>query len=228
MKVAGILLIVLWPWTLLAQHNDFGHWYEVQVSTKLAKGLKASAELANRFMGPGSQLDNTYFEIGLTRKVNDLLRAEFAWRYAGRENSEEGLDLTHRWAFGFRLKESIGDVDFSWRSRYQFRPYGLIEDSGISLNSTWRNRLRGEFKVIKRTWLNADLEVFASSSDAGLTMTDWRTRLRIKRKIDKRLYASIGGLYQREVNSKDPNAEWVLQVSVQWEWKRKKKGASKS
>lgn len=223
MRLPAVILLALWSSGLFAQHNDFGQWYAFKVNTKLSKKLQGSVELANRFLGPGSQLDNSFIEFGLKRKINDFLRAEAEYRFAGRPDGDDGLVLNQRWAFGFRLKGEIGNVDLAVRTRYQFRPEGWMEGESLDLNSTWRNRVRAEVKVIKRTWLTSDLELFAQPGDDRLELSRWRTRLRVVRKLDKRLYASVGGLYQRELNTRDPNGEWVLQVSVQWEWKRKKK-----
>lgn len=205
-----------------AQRTEYGQWYGLTVSTDLADGLSASWESELRLGYDGLILSAWNHDLGLTYKLSDRLRVEGTYRLGNRYNLEH-WQWRQRYQLGFRIKEDLGKWEVDWKTRGQWRPVGAGRETGdLDRSLTWRNRITAERKLVKRTWLAASLEGFHRPTADALILTDVRARVKLKRKLDKRLYGSLGAMYQTETASGDPVSEWVVQFSLQWEWKPKK------
>lgn len=205
-----------------AQRTEYGQWYALSVGTKVAQGLNASFKTQLRTGYDGLILSAWNHDLELTYKLTDRFRLEATYRL-GNSYNLENWQWRHRYQLGFRIQESVGEWEVDWKTRAQWRPVGVGRETGdLSRSLTWRNRFTAERKLIKRTWLAASVEAFHVPQAESLALADLRARLKLKRKLDKRLYGSLGAMYQTETASGDPVSEWVVQFSLQWEWKPKK------
>jgi hypothetical protein len=223
MRAFVLSIALVWGLNTVAQQTEFGHWYEFEMQTKLTKDLDFSTETGLRFGYDGFILQSLYTDLNLTYELNDVMRLEGAYRIG----TKYDLDLwsgRQRFAAGFRLKGEVDKWDITWRSRVQAPALGVVSESDdLDFDPTWRNRIQVDKKIIKRTTLAFGVETFHSRYETHLAFTDWRARVKIDRKLDKRLHAGFGIQYERERDDSFPTAEWVVQFSCQWEWKRKKK-----
>lgn len=219
-----LLALVLLPATFAGQQTEYGHWYGFEVAKDLPKGFDASVDGGLRYGYDGLILSSIFVDANLSYKINDWLRAESAVRYGARNHLALGLQPRLRFAAGLRAKTKVRKVDLAYRIRWQSRPEGVFsENASLDFGTALRHRVQAKTKIAKKTWLAGDVELFFSPYHNWVLPTDFRTRVRVQRKLDKRLYGSAGLLYQTELSSSTPTNEWVVQFSFQWEWKRAKK-----
>ena len=222
MRHALIAIALLTCMASHAQRTDYGQWYVLTVGTKLTKGLEANFKTQLRTAYDGLILSAWNHDLGLTYKLTDRFRVGASYRLGNCYNLEY-WQWRQRYQMGFCIKESFRDWEVDWKARVQWRPVGVGREQGdMSRSLTWRNRITVERKLVKRTWLEASVEAFHAPELESLVLSDVRTRLKLKRKLDNRIYASIGAMYQTETANSDPVSEWVIQFSLQWEWKPKK------
>lgn len=221
-----LIVLLLLPFAALSQQTEYGHWYGFEVAKDLPKGFDASVDGGLRYGYDGLILSSVFVDGALSYKVNKWLGAEAVVRYGARNHLKWGLQPRLRFTAGLRAKKSIGEVNLSYRVRVQSRPEGIFtENESLDFGAAMRHRVQANYKLMKKTWLVGDVEYFFDYYTSWVLPSDVRARIRVKRKLDKRLYANFGVLYQTELARADPTQEWVAQISFQWEWKRGKKKA---
>ena len=226
-SLTAILLCL--PYCALTQHMDSGSWVSCGVEKKLTKGLTGEAIAESRFGDQFSNASSVFTDLVLTYKLHDNIKIGGVYRIGLRSQADGYYLPRHRFAIDLMIKHSINDWKFGYRLRYQNNNSALASsESGIQYESGYRNKLSVSRKLMKRTWLKAQGEIFSSQIDDLIQPTDYRLKLGVTRGVKKRHDLSLGLLYQTEIDNSDPNGEFIIYLGYSIELKKKKKKKSDS
>jgi len=222
-KSLTVILLCL-PFCASTQYTDSGSWVSFGVEKKLAKGLTGEAIAESRFGDQFSNASSIFTDLVLTYKLHDNIRISGVYRIGLRSQADGYYLPRHRFAIDLMIKHSIDDWKFGYRLRYQNNNRALASsESGIQYESGYRNKLSLSRKLMKRTWLKAQGEIFSSQIDDLIQPTDYRLKLGITRGVKKRHDLSLGLLYQTEIDNSDPDGEFIIFLGYSIELKKKKR-----
>jgi len=225
-KSLTVILLCL-PFCAATQYTDSGSWVSFGVEKKLAKGLTGEAIAESRFGDQFSNASSVFTDLVLTYKLHDNIRIGGVYRIGLRSQADGYYLPRHRFAIDLMIKHSIDDWKFGYRLRYQNNNRALASsESGIQYESGYRNKLSLSRKLMKRTWLKAQGEIFSSQIDDLIQPTDYRLKLGITRGVKKRHDLSLGLLYQTEIDNSDPDGEFIIYLGYSIELKKKKRSDS--
>ncbi len=209
--------------TGFGQYNDFGTWSGITLEKAVAKNLNGSLKGQLRFNENDSELASSFLEAKFKYRISKHFRLDFTYRFGNRRDVNEHYFLKHRYSLDLVAKEKIGEVDFSYRLRYQSGVSNLEQSEPIAdYSNTIRNKLSAKTKLFKKTVGWASGELFTSkNSENSFEITDWRLKFGVERKIKKRQFLDLGFMVQRELSSSDPVTEYVILLGYTFELKGK-------
>lgn len=207
------------PVMALGQFTDGGVWAGVSLKKDLPNGFDLGFDFQGRTELMASHLATVFTDVEGSYKVNKWLKTSVTYRF-GLLNSLEGYQATrHRFALDASVDRDFGKPKFDFRVRYQAGQRSTSEEGISDLRDAIRYRLKGQVKLIKKTYLASSLEYFQSLDLTRHSLTDWRWKIGVERKVKKRQYLAIGYLLQSEMNANDPLTEHVLTVGYTFEFK---------
>jgi len=221
MKTFKLFLTVAFfvPVMALGQFTDGGVWAGVSLKKDLPNGFDLGVDIQGRTEIMASHLATVFTDVEGSYKVNKWLKTSVTYRF-GLLNSLEGYQATrHRFALDVKVDRDFGKPKFDFRVRYQAGQRSTSEEGISDLRDGIRYRLKGQIKLIKKTELASSFECFQSLDLTRHSLTDWRWKLEVERKVKKRQYVSVGYLLQREMNTNDPLTEHVVTVGYTFEFK---------
>jgi len=104
-----------------AQDNDFGIWYSATTELKLVKNLEFDFDLNLRTFDNASRIEEAFFDIGLTYKINKYLSAAASYRFTEFNEKNDTFYPRHKWFADLKGKTTLGDFDISARLRFEQR-----------------------------------------------------------------------------------------------------------
>jgi len=119
---------VLWTLLLLctvqisySQEKDFGIWYSVTTDFNLIKKLKLDFDLNVRTYDNASKIEEAFFDIGLSYKLNKYLSAAASYRFTEFQEKENEFYPRHKWFADLKGHLPLGDFDITARLRFEQR-----------------------------------------------------------------------------------------------------------
>lgn len=114
--------------TSFSQKKDFGIWYSISAEKKLVKNLEMNVDANIRTYSKASEIEEYFFDFGLTYKLNKYISAGAGYRFTEFMEDDDTFHPRHKWNADLRGKLAAGDFDFSLRLRFQQRFKTYIED----------------------------------------------------------------------------------------------------
>ncbi len=108
--------------------DDFGIWYSVAAEKKLGKHLELDLDANVRTFDNALKIEETFFDIGLSYKLNKYLSAAFSYRFTEFKEDDDLFHPRHKWFADLKGKLPLGDFNLSARLRFQQRYKTYFED----------------------------------------------------------------------------------------------------
>lgn len=108
--------------------DDFGIWYSITAEKKLVKNLVLDFDANVRTNNNASEIDEAFFDIGLTYKINKYLSAAASYRFTEFRENDDLFHPRHKWFADLKGKLPLGDFEISARLRFQQRYKTYFED----------------------------------------------------------------------------------------------------
>jgi len=126
------------------QQQDFGTWWEIQMSGRLENKLNLTAELEQRWKENSLQFDRTLLTLGADHNVIDYLNLAAGFRTIFITDPESRLNIRYRIHADATGHYEFNRTDLSFRLRFQ---YGLEDILYIGYFSENNFVSRQRFKV---------------------------------------------------------------------------------
>lgn len=120
-KALWLLFFLFTTQFSISQETDFGIWSSVAVKYELVKNLDLDFDLNLRTYDNTSEIEEVFFDIGLTYKFNKYLSAAASYRYTQFNERLNTFYPRHKWFADIRGKLPLGDFDISARLRFEQR-----------------------------------------------------------------------------------------------------------
>ncbi len=126
-KLVFVLLLICTSSISFSQ-DDFGIWYSITAEKKLVKNLGLDLDANVRTFNNASKIEEAFFDIGLSYKLNKYLSAAVSYRFTEFKENDDMFHPRHKWFADLRGKLPLGDFDLSARFRFQQRYKTYFED----------------------------------------------------------------------------------------------------
>lgn len=124
-----LLFLLICTSTISFSQDDFGIWYSVAAEKKLVKNLGLDLDANVRTFNNASKIEEAFFDIGLSYKLNKYLSAGVSYRFTEFKENDDLFHPRHKWFADIRGKLPLGDFDLSARFRFQQRYKTYFEDA---------------------------------------------------------------------------------------------------
>lgn len=111
-----------------SQEKDFGIWYSVTTDFNIVKKLKLDFDVNVRTNDNASEIEEAFFDIGLTYKVNKYLSAAASYRFTEFQEKQNEFYPRHKWFADVKGRLPVGDFDISTRLRFEQRYKTYFKD----------------------------------------------------------------------------------------------------
>ena len=130
MTIKKLILVFLLICTasITFSQDDFGIWYSVTAEKKLVKNLELDLDANVRTFNNASKIEEAFFDIGLSYKLNKYLSAAVSYRFTEYKEDDDLFHPRHKWFADLKGKLPLGDFDLSARLRFQQRFKTYFED----------------------------------------------------------------------------------------------------
>jgi predicted porin len=114
--------------TSFSQKKDFGIWYSISAEKEVFKNLDLGLDANIRTYNKASEIEEFFFDFGLTYKLNKYISAGAGYRFTEFKEDDDKFHIRHKWLADLRGKITPGDFDISLRLRFQQRFKTYYED----------------------------------------------------------------------------------------------------
>ncbi|MBL6872397.1 MAG: DUF2490 domain-containing protein [Flavobacteriales bacterium] len=202
MNKSSFVLLLFFPFLLLAQEQDFQLWTKVEVSHSLNKTVKLSFDQGYRLRENASLSDALFSNISLIYKINKPWSVAFGYRYIN--DFAIQTEVKHRLFTDLNFRKKHKRWEFKNRLRYQFQ----------SNVSTLRDKMSATYNVRK-----TPLEPYTAFEIFYLkqSLNKWRYTFGVSYPISKALNLSLYYRLQQEFNSNSPQL-YILGVGFDYDF----------
>lgn len=186
----------------VAQHTDGAIWTYTGVKIEPIKDV--SVEVAEEFRYNVSTADlyqsNAHAQISyrFTKKI----KAAGEYRYSVRAGGN-----THRWGFGMTFREGFGDLDISYRTKYQ---YSTAPDGGEG--TAWRNKFSIDYTLNKDWAVFGSGELFYTLSNELDQFDNQRYEAGVDFSPNKHHDLTVSYIYDHEYHVNEPQRMHILSI----------------
>lgn len=215
------------------QFNDFGTWEKLSLQKKLVKNLDLETTFQIRFGENVSQVNSFMTDIDLSYNIYKKSSIFTTYRIGKKRKIDGFYSPFHRITFGLTTKQTFN----GWKIGYRLKTQHAINDIATSndnlvMKNAIRNKVSIKHKLVKKTWAWTSFEVFSAKGQEGAyQITDWRWKIGVDRKINKRQYLSTGFQIQKDLYNNAPRTEYIVFVAYDIslkKWFKKKKSKKES
>ena len=162
--------------------SSFNFKFDTPFSTKL------NIEQSLRFEDNLSQFKQTFTEISISYKINDLIRIDIPYRYSIYKNKTK-----NRISIGSSIKLNKKKIGTKYRLKFQ-----NIKESDKPTEITFRNKFTISYKVKKRIEPFIAYEIFNPYEHMMSGIDETRISLGSQIKINKKRYIKFYYIYKKE------------------------------
>lgn len=127
-KKLVLVFLLICTSSISFSQDDFGIWYSIAAEKKLVKNLGLDLDANLRTFNNASKMEEAFFDIGLSYKLNKYLSAAVSYRFTEFRENDEQFHPRHKWFADLKGKLPLGDFDLSARFRFQQRYKTYFED----------------------------------------------------------------------------------------------------
>ena len=162
--------------------SSFNFKFDAPFSTKL------NIEQSLRFEDNLSQFKQTFTEISISYKINDLMRIDIPYRYSIYKNKTK-----KRISFGSSIKLNKKKIGTKYRLKFQ-----NTKESDKPIEITFRNKFTISYKVKKRIEPFIAYEIFNPYEHMMSGIDETRISLGSQIKINKKRYIKFYYIHKKE------------------------------
>lgn len=215
----SLILLALVP--LHSQNDDFGIWSSVEVTKKLKK-FELNGELEFRMRDNLQNIARLSGKVGAEYRIIKPLKIGAAYQYIYFYDTEYAdYQPRNRFIAYLQGRHKWGNVTFSLRERIQvtvkdesdrIKSSGKIDTYKMNPDWVWRNRLKIAYDIPKSKITPAvSVESFYQLNNPdGNVFEGMRYTLSGTYKINKQQSVELFGLYDKEMNVKNPENRYVV------------------
>jgi hypothetical protein len=142
-----ILLLFLFACTIYAQ-DDFGMWYALNTEVGLSKKVDFKLSGSIRTFHNATQIEQSYFEIGLQYKFAKNFSAEGYYRFIDNIENDGHYYYRHRFTLDLNASLPISNLSFFVRARLQRLSKTYIEnDEDLLPHYSGRIKLGADYRL---------------------------------------------------------------------------------
>lgn len=180
-------------------------WTGVSADKDITTKFKAEANLEHRLRNNWQKTDNYFGELGGSYKLAEGYSPSFTYRFSNFAANPHG----HRIAIDQNFKYQRFNDRFDLRVRYQYR----FENTEQSASSRFRFRVGYTHLFSKRFRVYARAEYFYSLRYHRIRYDRERYQVGTRVRITKGHFLDLRYIFQRELNVKNPEYDYILSVS---------------
>jgi hypothetical protein len=124
-----LVILLICTSSISFSQDDFGIWYSITAEKKLVKNLGLDLDANVRTFNNASKIEEAFFDIGLSYKVNKYLSAAVSYRFTEFKEKDDLFHPRHKWFADLKGRLPIGDFDLSARLRFQQRYKTYFRDT---------------------------------------------------------------------------------------------------
>lgn len=197
-----------------SQSKDFQIWTGGSIDIVIIDDLSFEVEEEFRLENNSTNLGKALTNIGLSYKLTDFMNVSGTYRFYKNNSLSSGFYNEHRYYFDLSFSEKINKFKLKYRSRYQSN---ILSELDTYLENEQEIYNRNKFSVIYNISNNPISPYIAFESYLKLTgikkFDKNRCRVGFEYKINKKSELDISYMIQTEINSKNPDTDYILGVS---------------
>ena len=167
---------------------DNQSWSSLNFKIDAPFSTKLNIEQALRFEDNLSQFKQTFTEISISYKINDLMRIDIPYRYSIYKNK-----IKNRISIGSSIKLNKKKIGTKYRLKFQ-----NIKESDKPIEITFRNKFTISYKVKKKIEPFIAYEIFNPYENRIRGIDETRISLGSQIKINKKRYIKFYYIHKKE------------------------------
>ena len=167
---------------------DNQSWSSLNFKIDAPFSTKLNIEQSLRFEDNLSQFKQTFTEISISYKINDLMRIDIPYRYSIYKNK-----IKNRISIGSSIKLNKKKIGTKYRLKFQ-----NIKESDKPIEITFRNKFTISYKVKKKIEPFIAYEIFNPYENRIRGIDETRISLGSQIKINKKRYIKFYYIHKKE------------------------------
>ncbi|MCD7973758.1 MAG: DUF2490 domain-containing protein [Candidatus Azobacteroides sp.] len=226
MKNLYLLLIFLFIalGEIYAESDDFGIWTSIEVDKKLNKKWNLNGEFELRTRDNTSEVARWGAKVGADYSFIKGLKVGAAYQFLYFHDIKYwDFQPRHRFIGYVQGRQKVGRFTFSLRERFQvthkddsdrIKANGKKDTYKINPEWSWRNRIKASYDIpkCKLTPSFSFESFFQLNNPDGNEFDGLRYTLSLTYKLDKKHSFDLSGIYDKEINVKNPENRCVLGI----------------
>ena len=213
-----ILLICLGCIGTEAQTNDAGLWTGLGIEKKITQTLSINFENAIRLNENYGKVGTILHDVRISYNITNSIRVAGNYRFSKKRRIDDFYNIRHRYYFTLALKQKMGNLDLTYRTRYQSQYSSFYSsETGIVPVNLFRNKLTIAYSTDKPYKPFIATEIFYQLNNP---IANEFSKIRyvggINYTLNKKNSLRIFYLYQQEMNTNNPRSLYVTGVDYQY------------
>ncbi|MDD4514849.1 DUF2490 domain-containing protein [Massilibacteroides sp.] len=204
--------------------DDFGIWSTIGVEKSIGKKWEINGELEFRGRENMNEVGRWAIKIGGDYKIIKNIKLGVAYQFQYFNDLEyTDFQPRHRLIGSMQGKQKWKRFTFSLRERVQgtykddsdrIKSSGKIDTYKMDPEWTWKNRLKVSYDIPKCKFTpSASIETFYQLNNPdGNEFDALRYTLSLAYKIDKKNKLNLSGIYDHEMNVKEPTDKYIMEL----------------
>lgn len=185
-----------------AQHTDGAVWTYTGAKFEPVKNVFVEVAEEFRYNVSVADLYQSNSHAQISYKFTKKIKVAGEYRYSVRASGN-----THRWGLGATYREGFGDLDISFRTKYQ---YSTAPDGGEG--TAWRNKVSADYALNKDWAIFASGELFYTMSNALDQFDNFRGETGIDYSPNKHHDFTVSYIYDHEYHVNNPLRMHILSI----------------
>lgn len=225
--LAGILTCTSQS-TKAQSSDDFGIWSTIEVEKKLNKKWAINGELELRTRENTSEVGRWGMKLGGEYAFIKEIKAGLAYQFLYFHDIEYwDFQPRHRFISYLQGKKKWGNIVFTLRERIQvttkddsdrIKASGKIDTYKIAPEWSWRSKIKIAYDIPNsKITPSFSFESFHQlNNDEGNKFDGLRYTLSLAYKLQKKHVFDLSGLFDKEINVKNPSDRYVLGIGYSY------------
>jgi hypothetical protein len=178
--------------------TDFNAWYTFSLVKEIGKNWKINTDVNFRFVHDARKLNETFFIIGTSKKINKKLEL-----LADIRSGNSQLLYSHRLTFGGEYSHEYKRWVFSLRGFFQEAVFNYKKsDLDVVFKSFWRTRVKFNYKMTNKAEAYLSFEPVMRVGANNL-VDQYRTGAGINYRINERFKLAFMYLHRTDYSKPD-------------------------
>ena len=205
------------PLAVSAQWSDAGLWTNVTLEKKITKDLDILVTEEFRFNEDMTHLGAFFTDAGAEYTVVKGFKTGLFYRFTNRSRDDGSWSQGHRIYADFSYRQKISRFTAGYRVRFQVQ-YKDINRSETGRIPTWyfRQKLHLAYNTKSRFDPYLDGEVWYQLNPEYFGFVNLRMSAGVVIRIIKSHSVDLGYIYQRELNTADPETDHILFIGYKF------------